>query len=77
MRRKVKFEDLTADLEFYVECPKCDKELIVADVFAHIRCPHCGTTFKPHMILTRKKSHKNPSFRGFSAGEEVGAQTRN
>jgi len=74
--RKVKFDDLIADLEFYVECPECKRELIVTDVFARIRCPHCGTIFKPHIVLARKKSHKNPSFRGFSAGEKIYGKER-
>jgi len=74
--RKVKFEDLIADIEFYVECPECNKELIINNIFKNVRCPHCGCTFKPHLLLARKKTHKNPSFRGFSAGEEAHGKER-
>lgn len=74
--RKVEFGDLTAGLEFFVECPECDRELVVTNVFAHVKCPYCGTTFKPHTIKARARTHRNPSFRGFSVGEEVHGQER-
>ncbi len=71
MRKKITFNDLIAEIEFYIECPECDAEIIITDIFRSIRCPKCGHTFKPHQLKTRKKSHTNPSFRGFSAGVKV------
>jgi len=76
MRKKIDFDDLIADVEFYVDCPECNAELIVTDVFKFIECPKCGHRFKPHLLKARKKSHTNPSFRGFSAGEKVDGKKR-
>jgi len=76
MTKKFTFEDLVANLEFYIACPACDKELIVVNVFANIKCPACGWIFKPNKILSRKKTQRNPSFRGFSTGAEVSAKDR-
>jgi len=74
MRKRVTFEGLKANVEFYVECPACDKELIVTVIFANIKCPACGWIFKPSKILSRRKTQKNPSFREFSTGVEVNAK---
>jgi len=76
MRKKITFDDLIADVEFYVNCPECDAELIVENVFKNIKCPKCGHTFKPNLLLARKKSHTNPSFRGFTTGVKVNGKER-
>ena len=66
--KKITYDELLKDIEFYVNCPECDKELIVENVWSRIKCPACGWEFKPTQVLSRIKTQNNPSKRGFSMG---------
>lgn len=63
-KRRVPTAVVSDEIEFYTECPKCLNIFKIKD-FWNVVCPQCNHRFRPSQLKAVRKTHNNPSLRGF------------